>query len=955
MLGAVVLFAPSLWGGATPVPTDILHGFAPWSQLPAADDGVANPLLRDVIDTYHPEQTTIWDRLLGPGDADWVEGAGMGSPGWWFVGTAALSPFVVLATLSGPGIGPALGIIARLTLAGAGIGLAARRWGVSRAGAVLAAGCFAFSGFMVAWLGWPQTHVAAMVGWVWWATTVCARRGTPWWGVAALGIATAAAWFGGFPAIAALLVLSGAGLAVAEAYGRDGDRLVGLLRCAAGLGVGTLLAAVQLLPSLAYLGVVDLAARGEAWRGSLPVHLLARWVAPDMFGDGVGVAYWGRINLIETAAHVGVPALVLAVAAVLWRIREGAVRRVAVLAAVTGALAYGLPPLLQVIRVIPGLNTNPPARGVVLTAAAVALLAGFGLDAVRNRPGRPDRAGVLTIVATGGVVAVALVISGSVGQITELADMRLVDPATRAAARTLVWASLAQAALLVGLSLLLIVAVRGLGSATAADADTTAHDPAAPDVGDARATAPRGLAVAAERARATALVVLVVLSLADPFAAAVGWNTQRPAEELYPVVPALTRLAEAVPPPGRVAAASGVLLPMTDLRYGYDDARGRRFTTAQLRAAIEAAGGAFSSPTRWDLQADPSTWTAALGALGVQGVVRRPHEPLPPIPALTGDDQALGPVPAGRTVSRTTTIGARTSADGPTAAHHTDAAGPNPGDIGAQRPVEVSAVVLRIGTYGREAAGDLVVSASAGAQQRRGALPAAPLVDGQLVEVALDDPLPVAPGQAVTVDVTTTASGEGQALTVFGDADGVAASLRTRPAWQATDLGGLILATVPDATPWLSLASTVQATPGDQVPAALAEDHSPSTVHLSPDLVPVPTGPDARITSSRIEGRDITVEVHTPHGAVLRVLDAHLPGWSARVDGVPADVVAADGAFVGVVLPPGTTAVRLQWRAPWLTTGQVVSVLAALVLLAWTAQARRRSRGRPISAGDATA
>ena len=81
LIGAVVMLGPSLWGGADPVPYDIQHGFLPWSADPDAPMPAENGLLRDLVDTYDPEQRTIWERLRGEGDPGWLEGAGMGAPG----------------------------------------------------------------------------------------------------------------------------------------------------------------------------------------------------------------------------------------------------------------------------------------------------------------------------------------------------------------------------------------------------------------------------------------------------------------------------------------------------------------------------------------------------------------------------------------------------------------------------------------------------------------------------------------------------------------------------------------------------------------------------------------------------------------------------------------------------------------------------------------------------------
>lgn len=591
VLAAVLLLGPSIVGATVLLPTDLLASHLPWSAS-EPDVAVNNPTLRDQIDTYHPEQTAIWRRLVGPGEAGWLGDAGMGSPGWWFVGTAALSPFTVLMVAVGAA-GPGAAAAARIVVAGTGVGMLARSQGRSSAAAAIAAGAFATSGFMVAWLGWPQTHVAAWIGWVWWAAGRAAREDGPWWSVVAVAGTVAAAWLGGFPAVALLLVLVTAAWSAGEAFAVSGGRWRGVVRAWSGIATGTGLAAVQLVPSLRYLGAVDQSARAELWTGSLPSHLLLRWVVPGAFGDGVTTPFWGRINAVETAASIGVPALLLAVAAVLWRGRDGKVLRLLAVAVFAGGLAYGLPGLDQFQRVVPGLSTNPPARSLVVAAAAAAVLAAHGFDALRDRTSRLDRRGALGVAAVALIALAVAAVHRPDREIIELLNGRLSGAAREAAVATF----RTQSALAAGLITVTVLVAAVARSGPAALARTAAGG-------------------------------LVALAVAVPLWTGLGFNTQRPPSTVYPADPAVDQLVSVVGG-GRVAGPPGVLLPMTNLAYGFDDARGRRFAPAALRALVEAAGGAYASPTRWDLSTDPADWTPALARIGVTHVVVAAGSPLP--------------------------------------------------------------------------------------------------------------------------------------------------------------------------------------------------------------------------------------------------------------------------------------------------------------------------------------
>ncbi len=101
----------------------------------------------------------------------------------------------------------------------------------------------------------------------------------------------------------------------------------------------------------------------------------------------------------------------------------------------------------------------------------------------------------------------------------------------------------------------------------------------------------------------------------------------------------------------------------------------------------------------------------------------------------------------------------------------------------------------------------------------------------------------------------------------------------------------------------------------------------------------------ARVTAFAPEVITIAVE-NNPEAAVLSVALPHYPGWQARVDGAPVDLLRAYGALSAVVLPPGAQEVVLRYD-PWtFKVGAAISGLAWGGLLAgagWV-QIQRRNR-----------
>lgn len=111
-------------------------------------------------------------------------------------------------------------------------------------------------------------------------------------------------------------------------------------------------------------------------------------------------------------------------------------------------------------------------------------------------------------------------------------------------------------------------------------------------------------------------------------------------------------------------------------------------------------------------------------------------------------------------------------------------------------------------------------------------------------------------------------------------------------------------------------------------------------------------GLDWRNASARLLSRGpgrATLETIAPGRGVLVVFNTYERGWRAAVDGAPAPVVPADGAFQGVRLPPGRHVVELRYRPPRLTAGLVAAAvgLVGLALAARRLPEENRTDARP--------
>jgi uncharacterized membrane protein YfhO len=80
------------------------------------------------------------------------------------------------------------------------------------------------------------------------------------------------------------------------------------------------------------------------------------------------------------------------------------------------------------------------------------------------------------------------------------------------------------------------------------------------------------------------------------------------------------------------------------------------------------------------------------------------------------------------------------------------------------------------------------------------------------------------------------------------------------------------------------------------------------------------------------------------------------PAWHATVDGQPARVIRAQHALIAVPLPAGARSIELVFSAPGFRRGEVITLLALLLVLATVAadvvrqRAARATKG-PVQGG----
>lgn len=378
---ALALLLPALIRGEGLFPTGSLWRVPPWNALLPRTRG--NGLLVDQLLEFWPWRLFLRSELLSGRFPLWNPLIAAGVP---FAGCVQAAPFFPTNLLL-PVLSPAAWSLAaaflKLTVAGWFTALHAKRLGAGRSGAALAGVAFALCGFMVAWLGHPQTNAACLLPALFWSLGRADALETPraWVPVA---VAVGLILLGCHPPTALHLLTAGAAYAV---FLRGRRLKAPALAALAGAG----LAAPALLPWLEYLSLSSTGASSALlarWATRLSPWTLLHLLMPLASGSpthgaealaaafGLGPAS----NFLERAGWVGLPALALAALAVWNRRRDRSVLFHAGLALFGLAAALGLPPLPWVWRFLPGFSSANPTRLLVLFCFGAATLAGLGCD-----------------------------------------------------------------------------------------------------------------------------------------------------------------------------------------------------------------------------------------------------------------------------------------------------------------------------------------------------------------------------------------------------------------------------------------------------------------------------------------------------------------------------------------------------------------------------------------------
>jgi hypothetical protein len=400
IVAAVSLFhARGLLPGQTFLPVDLANNNLPW--LSGSPQPLQNWLISDSLYEFYPFLSNAVNTVERYGHWPlWNPYILLGQP---VAGDPLATPFypvyLGLGLVFGAARGFAIGLWLHAILAALLTYGFLRTIGCRRYAALIGAFTYALGGYMVTWF--EATHRVTTMSWlpgVLWAFELAVRRRSLRWtalAAVAMGLAFLGGQFQFIVAFSLFLGLYAIGRSVESARHRESSFAWPCIVFIVTVGLGTLLAAIQLFPFAEYFGLSHRASSAGALP-RLPPQNLITLVIPDFYGNPASIgAYWGQLNYSEGTIYAGVSALLLACVAPFWARRFF----VTYLSLVTLAAVYFVVrgPGVQLLGSAPLVQYASLHRSAFILPLLIALLAAIAL----SEPKAPN----VVAVAVGCVLA----------------------------------------------------------------------------------------------------------------------------------------------------------------------------------------------------------------------------------------------------------------------------------------------------------------------------------------------------------------------------------------------------------------------------------------------------------------------------------------------------------------------------------------------------------------------
>ncbi|GAB3464269.1 YfhO family protein [Actinophytocola sediminis] len=897
--------------------TDELSITSPYFDSGLGGIEVQNSYMDDTYDAMLPNTMLYMESLRAGESAQWNPYIAGGTPLGSIPSYALFSPLSIPYYVLPAWLAPAYVKLLELAVALIGGYLFLRRLSLSKPAALLGGMVFTSSAFMIMWSNWPQTRVAAMIPWVFWAAERLIQRRRPT-DVVLLALPVAFMLLAGFPAVTALSLLT-AGIyflvRVCAEYFGQWRRIIGVTLSAIGaIAAGAALSAFQLLPFAKFYQNWLIEGRSQTPDDHLGLAELTTAIAPRAMGslNPADPPVWylphfGR-NMVEAMSYVGAGAVVLVVVAIALArsgrsmLPRGAWWVLTGMSLAWIALIY-LPGPLAVVHRLPVFSSNYVGRARCVLGLLLAVLAAIGFELLlrnRKRVGEALRGarfrvvyGLVVVLATAaGIAMVWLAGRRAAGD----KDLEVgTDPVSRLAhldQHMIIGVGLVAAAVLAAVLIYL-----SAGRTT----------------GGWRFT------------RFGAATVLLAIIAGQSFTLANSYYPRVDKDTFYPTTDVHAFLADNLGA-DRFAGTVDAMVMGADSAKKLRALTGHTFIDKNFATLVRSMpGNPIPYPTHLNLR--PQLAVAAspiLDRLAVRYFVTAPFSQVFGPARFSWGDGTMVPMPD------ETPVSLPVPGTGPVRAV---------GFIPAVNFADQTDPDLGVDVVVTDQNGETVATGTRNTRGMNASRPFMIAVDAEHVPA----------GTELTATFTLHTNGQ---LAVRGTENGPVASAVgvADDGLELAHVGSSVVWERTTALPRIRWASTAIAEADETQRVALlaADAIEPDEVLLNEDAAPTSGQPaDVEIVEDGNDRVETTVDARGD--GYLVVADADQVGWEATLDGQPAELVPADQGVVAVAVPEGRHTVTLRYVTPysnaglWLTLFTVVLLVGLVVVDLYRGRRARRA------------
>jgi len=391
-IGIAILFPGAVFHKAAIAPGDLQYLYHPWrTEFNQEITGPGNWILFDEILEFHPWRHLIKTSLQSGRIPLWDPTAFCGYPFQGLYQTALLYLPDRLTDSLPYNFYTLFRASFHILLAGLGIGLYLKRRKAGTSAITFGMCAYALCGFMIVWIGHPHAKVAAWLPWLFLGIDLLFDRHKHAFPI--LLTTTAMTLTAGHIETALHTLSAATAYFLLSLIGQQKNKQQLLVTGMIVIILALFITGAMILPFTEYLSrSVAYATRsdGVITQGWLDPILSLAILMPDLFGSSAKNTYWyPDFNTAEIGgAFIGSITAVLAIAALLLYRKEKPVFQHSILALISGFVAFGIPPVYQLVTSLPGYRMSYNFRMVLPMVFSMAVLAALMIDKIEKKQHR---------------------------------------------------------------------------------------------------------------------------------------------------------------------------------------------------------------------------------------------------------------------------------------------------------------------------------------------------------------------------------------------------------------------------------------------------------------------------------------------------------------------------------------------------------------------------------------